>query len=195
MLSIIIFTALVLATYILNLCLFLGELSFIYITIAMFLSIVVEVAISALMAIIICKMLPDKWFGHNVKFFNVSKSECKFYVKFLKIKKWKDKALELGQLNGFKKDKIEEGASSEYLKKFVVECNSGFVEHLLSIIIGSFVIFFYPPIIRWSMGLPTIIINFIINYMSVAILRYNIPRLQTAIKFAERKEKLGKNNQ
>lgn len=189
MLTVIIFSVLVLATYIFNLIFFWGELSFGFITIAMLFSVLIEVGISAILATIVCKLLPDKWFSDKVKIFNVSKKECNFYIKFLKIKKWKDKTLELGQLNGFKKDKLEEGVSIEYLKKFVIECNCGFVEHLLSIILGSLVIFLYPPVIRITMGIPTIIINFIINYMSVAILRFNIPRLKTAIKFAERKNK------
>lgn len=189
MLTIIIFSVLVLATYIFNLVFFWGELSFANITVAMLFSVLIEAGIGALIATIVCKILPDKWFSDKVKIFNVSKREYNFYVNVLKIKKWKDKVLDLGQLNGFKKDKLEEDVNVDYLKKFVVECNSGFVEHFLSIIFGSLVIFLYPPHLRLTMGVPTIIINFIINYMSVAILRFNVPRLKTAIKFAERKNK------
>ena len=189
MLTIIIFTVLVLATYIFNLIFFWGELSFEFVTLSMLFSVLTEVGISALMAIFVCKILPDKWFSDKVKIFNVSKKECNFYISVLKIKKWKDKVLELGQLNGFKKDKLDDEVNVDYLKKFVIECNCGFVEHLLSIIFGTLVIFLYPSHIRLTMGLPTILINFIINYMSVAILRYNIPRLKTAIRFAERKNK------
>lgn len=189
MLTIIIFSVLVLATYIFNLIFFWGELSFEFVTISMLFSVLTEVGISAIMAIFVCKILPDKWFSDKVKIFNVSKKEYNFYIKVLRIKNWKDKVLELGQLNGFKKDKLDDDVNIEYLRKFVIECNCGFVEHLLSIVFGSLVLFLYPPHIRLTMGLPTIIINFIINYMSVAILRFNIPRLKTAIKFAERKNK------
>lgn len=189
MLTILIFTILVLSTYIFNLIFFWGELSFGYITNSMIFSVLIEVGISGLIATFVCKILPDKWFGNNVKIFNVSKIEYNFYVNVLKVKKWKDRVLELGQLNGFKKDKLDNEFDVKYLNKFVVECNCGFVGHLFSIILGSFVIFWYPSAIKLTMGLPTIIINFIINYMSVVILRFNIPRLKTAIKFAERKNK------
>ena len=189
MLTIIIFSVLVLATYIFNLVFFWGELSFGYITNAMIFSVLIEVGISGLIATFVCKILPDKWFSDKVKIFDVSKREVGFYVNVLKIKKWKDKTLELGQLNGFKKDKLDSDCNIDYLKKFVIECNCGFIGHLFSIILGSLIIFWYPKAIMLTMGVPTIIINFIINYMSVAILRFNIPRLKTAIKFAERKNK------
>lgn len=189
MLTVIIFSVLVLATYVFNLVFFWGDLSFAYITNCMILSVLTEVGISGLIATFVCKVLPDKWFSDKVKIFNVSKKEYNFYVNILKIKKWKDRTLELGQLNGFKKDKLDSDCNTEYLKKFIIECNCGFVGHLFSIILGSLIVFWYPPAIRLTMGVPTIIINFIINYMSVAILRFNIPRLKTAIKFAERKNK------
>jgi len=192
MLTIIIFSVLVLSTYIFNLIYFWGELSFHFITISMLFSVLIEIGIGGLMATFVCKILPDKWFGDKVKIWHVSKKEYNFYVKFFKVKVWKDKVLELGQLNGFKKDRLENDGDVIYLKKFVIECNCGYLEHLLSIVLGSLVWFLYPPVIKVTMGIPTIIINFIINYMSIIILRFNIPRLKTAIKFAERKNKSNK---
>lgn len=188
MLTYVIFSVLVLLTYIFNLIFLMPEFSFWYITLAIIFSVVIEIAISGLCAIVICKLLPDKWFSHKIKFFDVSKKEYNFYVNVLKIKVWKDKVLDLGKLNGFQKKTMEESSNPEYLKKFIVECNSGFLEHVFSIILGSFVIFLYPKKLMWSMGIPTILISFIINYMSVAILRFNIPRLKTALRFAERQE-------
>ena len=188
MLTYIIFSVLVLSTYIFNLIFLMPEFSFWYITVAMLLSIIIEIAIGGFCATVVCKLLPDKWFSHKIKLYNVSKKEYNFYINFLKIKVWKDKVLDLGKLNGFQKKSMEDSSSSEYLKKFIIECNCGFVEHVFSIIIGCFVIFLYPKALVWSMGLPTILINFIINYMSITILRFNIPRLKTALKFAERQE-------
>lgn len=189
MLSIIIFCVLVLATYILNLAIHLDILSFGYITIAMILSVIVEIIINAIVATIVAKILPRKWFEKDCKFFRVSKKEQNFYIKVFRVKAWKDLILELGQLNGFRKNEFKDSSDPAYIKHFIVENNIGYTDHLFSIIIGSFLIFAYPPIIFWSMGLPTILISFIMNYMPVVILRYNTPRLQTALKFAERKQK------
>lgn len=189
MLTYIIFLGLVSLTYVFNLVYFWSDLTFGYITMAMICSVVVEIANSGLWAILVCKILPDKWFSHEIKFFNVSKKEYNFYVNVFKIKSWKDKVLDLGNLNGFQKKNMEDTNNTEYLKRFIVECNSGFIEHIFSIITGSLVIFLYPKTLILTMGLPTIIINLIINSMSIMILRFNVPRLQTALKFAERHQK------
>ena len=189
MLSIVIFVVLVLLTYALNLILFSSSLGFWYITIAMALSVMVEIVINAIVATITAKILPKKWFEKNNKFFNVSKKEQSFYINVFKVKVWKDHILELGALNGFRKNKFNDSGSPEYIKQFIIENNIGYADHLFSIIFGAFLIFAYPPTIFWSMGLPTILINFIMNYMPVVILRYNIPRLHAALKYAQRKQK------
>ena len=75
MLSIIIFTILILLTYALNLVLFINTLGFWYITIAMILSIVLELIINAIVATVTAKILPKKWFEKDCKFFDVSKKE------------------------------------------------------------------------------------------------------------------------
>ena len=194
MLSIVIFSTLVLITYGLNLFIHLDTLSFWYITIAMVLSVIVEVAINAIVATITCKWLPRKWYEKDSKFFKVSKREQNFYIKVFRVKAWKDSILELGALNHFRKNEFKDSSDPEYIKIFIVENNRGYVDHLFSIIVGAFLIFAYPAPIFWSMGLPTILINFIMNYMPVIILRYNMPRLQSALKFAERKQKNKKIN-
>lgn len=189
MLSIIIFTILILLTYALNLALFVNSLGFWYITIAMILSIVFELIINAIVATVTAKILPKKWFEKDCKFFDVSKKEQNFYVKVFKVKSWKDNILELGALNGFRKNEFHDSKDPEYIKRFIVENNIGYADHLFSIILGAFLIFAYPSQIFFSMGLPAILINFIMNYMPVIILRYNTPRLKSALKFAERSAK------
>ena len=189
MLTNIIFLTLVGLTYIFNLIYLGSELSFGYITMAMICSVVVEIANSGLWAILICKILPDKLFLKNFKIFNVSKKEYNFYINKCKIKSWKDKILDLGHLNGFQKKNVENTNSPEYLRRFIIECNSGFLEHLLSVITGTLIIYLFPAKLRLTMGVPTLIINFIINGMSIMVLRFNIPRLHTALKFAERSER------
>lgn len=186
MLSIIIFSVLVLLMYGLNLILWLDTLSFCYITIATILSVIVEIIINALVATVTAKILPKHWYEKDCRFFRVSKREQNFYIKYFKVKLWKDHILELGKLNGFRKNEFKDSSSPEYIKRFIVENNIGYTDHLFSIILGAVLIFFYPSPLIWSMGLPTILINFIMNYMPVIILRYNTPRLQSALKFAER---------
>ena len=123
MLSIIIFVSLVLLTYALNLALFVNSLGFGYITIAMILSVVVEIAINAIVATVTAKLLPKKWFEKDCKFFKVSKREQNFYVKVFKVKTWKDSILELGALNGFRKNEFNDSNNPEYIKRFIIENN------------------------------------------------------------------------
>ena len=120
------------------------------------------------------------------KCFNYPRKFFGFYIKVFKVKVWKDKILELGALNGFRKNAFSDSKDPEYIKRFIVENNIGYADHLFSIIFGALLLFAYPCKIFFSMGIPTILINFIMNYMPVIILRYNIPRLEAALKFAER---------
>ena len=81
------------------------------------LSVVVEIIIDLIFAGLI-EAMPNKWFHKEKKCFQVSRSERRFYDK-LNIKAWKDKVVELGALGGFRKNKIREKDSSEYLNKFI----------------------------------------------------------------------------
>ena len=150
-------------------------------------SIIGMIAINGLVAFICCKILPKKWFKTNSKFFNPSKKECKFYEK-LGIKKWKDKNIDLGKLNGFKKDKIEN--DPEHIKRFILENNMGFFEHFVSLFVSVLAMFILPMEFWLPTGLPIVITSLILNILPVMILRYNMPRLQTLLKFSERKKEV-----
>ena len=142
------------------------------------------IAINGIIAIVVCKCLPKKWFNNNAKIFSVSKKECAFYEK-LKIKRWKDKTLDLGKLNGFKKNKVENNV--EYIERFIIENNMGFITHFVSAILGSFA-FLILPIDFWlPMGIPIVITSLVLNIIPIMILRYNIPRLKTMLRFNQRK--------
>lgn len=99
---------------------------------------------------------------------------------------WKDDILELGALNGFRKNKIVNPSSPEYIQKFILENNKGFLTHFLSIFIAIIPLFALPQNLWLSILLPVALTNFILNFMPLAALRYNIPRLQTALRFAAR---------
>lgn len=148
-------------------------------------SLAILLLLNAICAILCSKLLPDKLFNREKKFFTPSKRECNLYNK-LKIKKWKDKTVEWGKLNGFSKKNIENPKDPEYIKKFILECNKGYLTHLLSLFVAGFLFLCVPKSLILSMALPMFITSFIINLMPIAILRYNTNRLNTLLKFTER---------
>ena len=130
----------VLITYICSLLSLTSLMSWWTVSFFVFVSIAGMITINGVIAIICCKCLPKKWFLSDKKIFNPSKKECKFYEK-IGIRKWKDKNIDLGKLNGFKKDKIK--SDPEYIERFILECNMGFIEHFISIFVSIFAMFFY----------------------------------------------------
>ena len=186
MLSIIIFLLGVVVTLTCSLLTLTPEISWWLTILISFASIIGMFGVNGVVAITFCKLLPKKWFQKDSKIFNPSKKECKFYEK-LGVKKWKDLILDLGNLNGFKKNKIEN--NPEYIKRFILENNMGFAEHFVSAIISLFAIFILPIKFWLPMGLPIAITSFILNITPVVVLRYNTPRLKTLLKFSERNKK------
>lgn len=161
-----------------------------WIVLSVTLSVFVEIIIDLIFAGIIHSM-PNKLFSKDKKCFQVSRKERKFYEK-LRIKSWKDKVFELGALGGFRKNKIREKDSPEYLNKFIVESNKGIIIHIACIIMGFLVMFILPLKYFVRIGLWVSIVNVILNAMPTMILRYNIPKLQVAYERAKRLEKLNK---
>ena len=181
-------------TYILNIAVHINHTELWEMSLIFLFSLVVIILINAVMAIVCAKVIPTKCFNQNSKFYSPSKRECRFYER-LGIKKWKDHYAEFGKLNGFKKDKIENPNEPKYINKFILECNKGFLVHLSSIIFGPLVLISMPLEYYLTIGLPFCIISTILNLLPIMILRYNIPRLKTLLKFAERKSNKEANNQ
>lgn len=129
--------------------------------------------------------LPDKIFERDRKIYSAGKKEIKFY-ECLKIKKWKDKVWELGKLNSFSKQKIEQPKNIEYLDKFVMESKKGIMGHLFSMILAIIVVLFMPSPAKFTIAIPVFVINIFMNLPSFMILRYNLPKLKTLIKFNKR---------
>ena len=141
----------------------------------------------------IIHIMPDKWFDEN-SHFKTSEKERKFYDK-IKVKKWKDKVWELGAVGGFSKRKMIDPNSAEYLRRFVIECNKGFVGHVATLPL-SFLIMLFPLPKYWlCIGLPVAIVSVFLNTLPAMILRYNLPKLQVAYKRALLKEKSQKPKQ
>ena len=186
MLSIIIFIVGVIITLTCSLIILTPKLSWLFIVLVVNSSIIGMIAINAVVAIVCCKLLPQKWFNQEKKIFNPSKKECKFYEK-IGIKKWKDYCIDLGQLNGFKKDKIENKA--EFIERFILENNMGFIDHLVSAFVSLVAIFILPSKFWIPIGIPVGLTSFVLNVLPLMILRYNMPRLKTMLKFSLRNEK------
>ena len=172
---------------ILNICL--GTYTFdnyqLWVVMAVVLSTVVEIAISAIFSAL-TEYTPDKWYKPHRKFYQVSKKEQRFYEK-LGIKFWKDYVLELGALGGFRKNKLN-GTSSEYMKKFMIESVKGMLGHILDMFMGFAVIFVLPLKYALRIGLPVAIVGFVLNMLPTLILRYNLPKLNAAYVRAKRLE-------
>ena len=151
---------------------------------AVVLSVIVEIAIQGVVATIV-KHLPNKWFTHDKKIFKISKHERKFYEK-IKIRSWKDRVWELGALGGFRKNKIADPNSPEYLLQFVVESNKGVTDHVVGILVSFLVIFMLPLKYALRIGLPVALVACLLCILPTMILRYNIPKLMVAYERARR---------
>ena len=158
-----------------------------FFVIAVLVSTIYQVAVDGLFALL-CNQIPPKWVKDK-KFFDVSKKEQRFYEK-LGVRAWKDKSLELGGLGGFSKAKIDDPNNPEYIERFLIESYKGEIDHIVGMIVGFSVIFIFPLKFAWFVGVPVAIVNAVINYMSVMILRYNTPKLKTLHKRALRNQEL-----
>ena len=158
--------------------------SAIWVICAVVLSVIVEIAIQGVVATIV-KHLPNKWFTHDKKIFKISKHERKFYEK-IKIRSWKDRVWELGALGGFRKNKIADPNSPEYLLQFVVESNKGVTDHIVGILVSFLVIFILPFKYALRIGLPVALVACLLCILPTMILRYNIPKIMVAYERARR---------
>ena len=145
------------------------------------------IVVDLIFAFLVRWVMPQKWFSVENLRFTPSKKTCIFYEK-LAIKKWKDKVIELGALTGFRKNKIANPTDNEYIGRFIVEANFGIVVHIACMIFGFLIMIAYFPF-AISIALPVAIVNLLLNYLPLMILRYNLPKLRTLYKFNERREK------
>lgn len=153
---------------------------------AVAISVVVEIAISGLGSLL-CSKSPESWFSPEKKLFKVSKKEQRFYEK-IGIKSWKDRVLELGGLGGFRKNKINDASSPEYLHRFIMESNKGMVGHIINMFTGFLVVLILPLGFAWQIGVPVAIVGSVLNLLPILVLRYNLPKLKIAYKRASRLE-------
>lgn len=141
------------------------------------LAVVAVIAVDALVSTV-ARLLPKKCAQHDKKIFTVSANEKKFYEK-LKIRKWKDLVPEIGHFTGFRKNKIADPKSVEYLDRFLLEACYGEIGHFFSLFLGFLILLFFPLTHMWfAISIPVAIINIFLNLPSLFILRYNSYKLE-----------------
>ena len=134
------------------------------------------------------RMMPKAIARHDAKIYVVSAKEKKFYEK-LKIRKWKDKVPEIGHFTGFRKNKIADPKSVEYLERFLLEACYGEVGHFFSLFFGFAILLLFPISDVWfAISIPVAIINVLLNLPSLFILRYNSYKLEILRKSNLRKQ-------
>jgi len=150
-------------------------------------SIVVVLLIDGLTATV-CRLLPAKCANHEKKIFQVSAKEKQFYEK-LKIRKWKDKIPEIGQFTGFRKNKIADPKSVEYIERYLLEACYGEIGHITSVFTSFLLLaFFFISPLWLAVALPVAIISAILNLPSLFILRYNSYKLEFLRKNAVKRQ-------
>lgn len=151
-------------------------------------STVCVILIDGLVALVVRRLLPSKWFRGLFKVYTAGKKEIRFYER-IGIKKWKDKVLELGVFTNLNKSKIEDPKNNEYVIKYITEANYGVVCHLAGIIFGFLAIFCCPINLWLTIGLPVSIVSAVLSALPIFILRYNLPKLHSLYKLNERLKK------
>ncbi len=156
------------------------------------LGVILEIIIDIIFATVVRWILPEKFFSIDKLRFSASKKEARFYEK-IGIKYWKDKALELGAVTGFRKNKLYNPHDNEYVKRFILEANYGIMVHVFCIVFGFLIMVAnaFAPLI-W-VTLPIAIVNTFLNLLPIFILRYNLPKLHSLYKFNMRKSKISQN--
>lgn len=157
-----------------------------------FLVTVFVIAIDGIFATVVRWLLPEKMFAIDKKSFVGKKKECFFYEK-IGIKSWKDKVLELGSVTSFRKNKISDPKNNEWVSRYILEANYGVAVHLCGMLFGFLAMFCCPKSFRLCVGLPICVVNLFYNFLSFAILRYNLPKLHVLYKYNKKRDLLQQN--
>ncbi|MBR2023064.1 MAG: hypothetical protein IJ996_00920 [Clostridia bacterium] len=153
------------------------EASFLWTLLWTALAIVTVILVDGLVATV-CRLLPQRFANSADTFYQVSQKEKKFYEK-LKIRKWKDKIPEIGHFTGFRKNKIAQPQSVEYVERFLLEACYGELGHLWIMPIGFVILALFFISETWiALAIPVAIINAILNVLPVFVLRYNRYKLE-----------------
>lgn len=121
------------------------------------------------------RALPKKLFAPEKKIFKINNWERGFY-EHLGVRLYKDKIPDVGK--GFKKGKLAEPNSPEYLRRYMIECCYGEVIHLLNILLGFLAIFVVPFQYFLTIALPVALVNAVLSLLPIFVLRYNRKKIE-----------------
>lgn len=133
------------------------------------------------LVLIVCQRLNEKTFDYRKNIYKSKKFENngKFYVKYLKIKKWKDKLPQYVSKNGFSKKNInfKQVGDKKYFEKFLIETCRAEWNHLvccmyaiISVLINKFPFSMIFSIIPVMANLPFLVIQ---RYNRIRFLNLN----------------------
>ncbi len=155
--------------------------SFLWTLLYTVIAIVTIIAVDGLVATV-CRLLPKKFADSETKFYQVTPKQKKFYEK-LHIRKWKDKIPEIGHFTGFRKNKIAEPQSIEYVERFILETCYGELGHLWIIPVGFVIVALFFISKTWiALSIPVACVNAVLNILPVFVLRYNRYKLEVLRK-------------
>ncbi|MDO4504515.1 MAG: hypothetical protein Q4B84_05215 [Clostridia bacterium] len=133
------------------------------------------------LVLIVCQRLSERTFDYRKNIYKLKKFENngKFYVKYLKIKKWKDKLPQYVSKNGFSKRNInlKNVCDKKYFEKFLIETCRAEWNHLvccmyavISMLINKFPFSMIFSIIPVMANLPFLVIQ---RYNRIRFLNLN----------------------
>lgn len=168
----------------------LSDFAFIYVFEMAGLTLLIVVAIDAIIAAIV-HAVPEKRINPFAKCFQTGKKERRFYEK-LGVRKWKDIIPESGKyLCHFSKTNVEQPNNNQYVLKFLRETCYAEVMHLISIFLGFIPLAFMP--LKLTVVLPIAMVNAFLQLLPVIVQRYNRVRLIALYNFNKRKQENGSN--
>ena len=154
-----------------------AEMDFLLVFAFTALAVVLVIVVDALTATV-ARLLPKGYADERKKVYQVGKKEKIFYEK-LKIRKWKDKVPEIGHFTGFRKNKIADPKSVEYLDRFLLEACYGEIGHFFCLFTGFLIMLLFPITDVWfAITIPVCVVNICLNLPSLFILRYNSYKLR-----------------
>jgi glycosyl-4,4'-diaponeurosporenoate acyltransferase len=121
---------------------------------------------------------PDRWFENPVGLFRTRpfEQEGRWYERVLRIRAWKRYLPDGGGLfrRGFRKKRMDAGADSGYIARYLLESRRAELTHLLSILPCALFFLWNPPAAGWVM------VGFALlqNLPCIAAQRYNRPRFE-----------------
>ncbi len=139
------------------------------------------------------RIMPKRVANHQLKVYTVSKNEKNFYEK-LKIRSWKEKLPEIGHFTGFRKNKIVDPKSVEYIDRFLMEICYGELGHFASLFFGFLILLILYDLPIWlPISVCVAVINAMLNLPFIFILRYNSYKLQILRSSNIKKQNLSNN--